>query len=123
MIIEIGHFAVITALVLAVIGIAAPIVGLKRRDAVWVEVGRQAVTLNFVLISIGVLAMVYSYLTQDYSVKYVYATSNSKLPIFYKVAGLWGGHEGSLLLWSLILSFYCMMAESIHRGYFISWKV
>lgn len=114
MIIELGHFAVITALVLAVLGIVSPIVGLKRRDAVWVGVGRQAVTLNFVLISVGMLAMIYSYLTHDYSVKYVYATSNTKLPIFYKIAGLWGGHEGSLLLWAWILALFCMMAVHIH---------
>jgi cytochrome c-type biogenesis protein CcmF len=114
MIIELGHFAVITALVLAVLGIVSPIVGLKRRDAVWVEVGRQAVTLNFVLISVGMLAMIYAYLTHDYSVKYVYATSNTKLSIFYKIAGLWGGHEGSLLLWAWVLALFCMMAVHIH---------
>ncbi len=114
MIIEIGHFAVITALVLAVVGIVFPIVGLRRRDAVWVETGQQAVLLNFILISVGMIAMIYSYLIQDYSVKYVYATSNSKLPIFYKVAGLWGGHEGSLLLWAWILSLFCMLATRIH---------
>ncbi len=114
MVIEIGHFAVITALVLSVVGVASPLIGLKKRDSVWVEVGRQAVTLNFILISIGMAAMIYSYLTQDYSVRYVYATSNSKLPIFYKVAGLWGGHEGSLLLWAWILSLFCALAVWIH---------
>ncbi|HEY5600248.1 MAG TPA: heme lyase CcmF/NrfE family subunit, partial [Candidatus Manganitrophaceae bacterium] len=58
--------------------------------------------------------MIYSYVTQDYSVRYVFSTSNSKLPIFYKVAGLWGGHEGSLLLWAWILSFFCALAVWIH---------
>ncbi|HLG21835.1 MAG TPA: hypothetical protein VI382_03400, partial [Candidatus Manganitrophaceae bacterium] len=110
MFIEIGQFAVVTALVLSLIGVVAPLIGLKRRSAVWVEVGRQAVTLNFFLLSIGMAAMIYSYVTQDFSVRYVFSTSNSKLPMFYKVAGLWGGHEGSLLLWAWILSFFCALA-------------
>ncbi len=114
MILEFGHFATITALVLAIVGMATPWVGLSTRNGVWVSVGRQAVTLNFFLITIGMAAMIYSFVTQDYSVKYVYGASNSKLPIFYKVAGLWGGHEGSLLLWAWVLSLFCMLAVLIH---------
>ncbi len=111
---EFGHFAVVTALVLSIVGIVAPILGLRLKAPVWTAVARQAVTANFVLLSIGVGCMIYSYLTQDYSVKYVFSTSNSRLPIFYKIAGLWGGHEGSLLLWVWILSLYCMLAAWIH---------
>ncbi|MFQ5579604.1 MAG: heme lyase CcmF/NrfE family subunit [Nitrospiria bacterium] len=114
MVIEIGHYAVVTALLLSVFGIAAPVIGLRKKSLAWVEVGQRAVILNFILISIGMAALVYSYLTQDYSVKYVYATSNSNLPIFYKIAGLWGGHEGSLLLWAWILSLFCMVAATLH---------
>ena len=114
MIIEIGHLAVIIALVLSAVGIVTPIIGLKTQNGVWFQIGKQAVTANFALLSIGMAAMIYSYVAQDYSVKYIAATSNSKLPMFYKVAGLWGGHEGSLLLWSWILSLYCMMAVWIH---------
>ncbi|MFI5303494.1 MAG: heme lyase CcmF/NrfE family subunit [Nitrospiria bacterium] len=114
MIIEIGHLAVIIALVLAILGIVSPLVGIRMQKGVWIEVGKQAVTLNFILLSIGMATMIYSYVAQDYSVKYIWATSNSKLPIFYKIAGLWGGHEGSLLLWAWILSLYCMAAVWIH---------
>ncbi|MFQ5588517.1 MAG: heme lyase CcmF/NrfE family subunit [Nitrospiria bacterium] len=114
MMIEIGHFAVVTALVLSFVGIATPLIGLKTRNATWVVVGRRAVISMFVLITIGMAILIYGYLTEDYSVKYIYATSNSKLPVFYKVAGLWGGHEGSLLLWAWILSLYCMLATLIH---------
>jgi len=111
---ELGHFAVATALVLAIMGILCPIVGLRSKNGVWVAVARQAVSANFILLSIGVGCMIYSYVTQDYSVKYVFSTSNSRLPIFYKIAGLWGGHEGSLLLWAWVLSLYCMLAAWIH---------
>ena len=111
---DFGHFAVATALVLSMVGIVCPIVGIWAKRPAWVAVARQAVTANFILLSIGVGCMIYSYVTQDYSVKYVFSTSNSRLPIFYKIAGLWGGHEGSLLLWAWILSLYCMLAAWIH---------
>lgn len=114
MLVELGHFAVVTALILSALGIVTPLIGLKTRNATWVVVGRRAVISTFVLISIGMAILIYSYLAEDYSVKYIYATSNSKLPIFYKIAGLWGGHEGSLLLWAWILSLYCMLATMIH---------
>ncbi|MFQ5598322.1 MAG: heme lyase CcmF/NrfE family subunit [Nitrospiria bacterium] len=114
MIVEIGHFAVAMALVLSALGIITPLIGLRTKRATWVVVGRRAVISTFVLITIGMATLIYSYLTEDYSVKYIYATSNSKLSIFYKVAGLWGGHEGSLLLWAWILSLYCMLATLIH---------
>lgn len=114
MMIEFGHFAVVTALILSVVGIVSPLIGLKSRNAAWVIVGRRAVIAIFILLSIGMATLIYGYLAEDYSVKYIYATSNSKLPVFYKIAGLWGGHEGSLLLWAWILSFYCMLATLIH---------
>ena len=111
---DFGHFAVATALVLSIVGIVCSLVGVRTARPAWVAVARQAVTANFVLLSIGVGCMIYSYVTQDYSVKYVFSTSNSRLPIFYKIAGLWGGHEGSLLLWAWVLSLYCMLAAWIH---------
>ena len=114
MFIEIGHFAVITALVLSAVGILSPLLGLKTRNPILVRIARQAITINFFLLSIGIASLIYSYLTHDYSVQYVAATSNSKLPIFYKVAGLWGGHEGSLLLWVWILSTFCTIAAWLH---------
>lgn len=114
MFIEIGHFAVILALVLSVIGIISPILGLKSNRPDLVRVARQAVTLNFFLVSIGMAALIYSFLTNDYSVKYVAETSNSKLPVFYKVAGLWGGHEGSLMLWVWILTAYSTLVVWMH---------
>ncbi len=114
MVIEIGHFAVVTALVLSVVGLVSPMIGLQSRNGVWVAVARQAVTANFFLLSIGMAAMIFSYVSQDYSVKYIYTTSNSKLPIFYKIAGLWGGHEGSLLLWVWVLALFCALAARIH---------
>ena len=79
MILELGHFAVITAFILAIVGMTTPWVGLTTKNGAWVAVGRQAVTLNFFLISAGMAAMIYSFVTQDYSVKYVFASSNLSL--------------------------------------------
>lgn len=112
--IEIGHFSVVLALVLSLVAIVTPIIGLKTLNSDWVRIGRQAVSLTFFLISIGMAAMIHSYLTDDFSVKYVMATSNSKLPIFYKVSALWGGHEGSLLLWVWILAGFSTVAVWVH---------
>src|SRR3989304_1908848 len=114
MIIELGHFAVITALVLSVIGIVSPMIGLKTKNPAWIRAGRQAVTLIFILLVIGMGSLIYSFLIRDFSIKYVALTSNSKLPWFYTVTALWGGHEGSLLLWVFILSAYCTVASWLH---------
>ncbi len=114
MIIDIGHFAVVIALVLSLVGIVAPIVGLKTRNPAWIQTGRQAVTLIFILLSIGMASLIYAFVTRDFSVQYVMATSNSRLPWFYTVAALWGGHEGSLLLWVWILATLCTIAAWLH---------
>jgi len=113
-VIEIGHFAVVTALVLSLVGMVTPLIGLKTRDWTWVRTGRQAVTLIFLLILTGIISLEYAFIHRDFSVKYVANTSNSKLPFFYTVAGLWGGHEGSLLLWVFILSMFCTAAVWLH---------
>ena len=112
--VELGHVAVILALMLSLVGVAAPILGLRTRNGAWIVMGRQAVTLIFLLLAIAMGTMIDAFLTRDFSVKYVAATSNSKLPLFYTVAALWGGHEGSLLLWVFILSAFCTTAVWLH---------
>ncbi|MFZ5876023.1 MAG: heme lyase CcmF/NrfE family subunit [Nitrospirota bacterium] len=114
MIVELGHIAVITALVLSVFGVIAPVIGLRTKNPDWLRSARQAVTLIFVLLALSIAALEYAYLTRDFSVAYVAATSNSKLPIFYTVSALWGGHEGSLLLWVFILSAFSTLAVWLH---------
>jgi cytochrome c-type biogenesis protein CcmF len=74
----------------------------------------MAVTLIFALLSIGMLSLVYSFIVRDFSVLYVANNSNSKLPFFYTVSAVWGGHEGSLLLWVFILSVFSTLAVWLH---------
>ena len=114
MIIEIGHFSVVVALVLSVLGIGASIAALQTRNPDWVRVGRISVTLIFALLFIGMASLVYAFIVRDFSVAYVANNSNSKLPFFYTISAVWGGHEGSLLLWVFILSAFSTLAVWLH---------
>ena len=114
MIIEIGHFSVVVAFVLSILGVVSSFVALRTKNADWVRVGRIAVTFVFVLLAVGMASLVYSFVMRDFSVEYVATNSNSKLPFFYTVAAVWGGHEGSLLLWVFILSAFSTLAVWLH---------
>ena len=114
MIIEIGHFSVVVALVLSVFGIGSSIAALRTRNPDWVRVGRISVTLIFALLFIGMASLVYAFIVRDFSVAYVANNSNSKLPFFYTISAVWGGHEGSLLLWVFILSTFSTLAVWLH---------
>ena len=114
MIIEIGHFSVVVAFVLSILGMACALLGLWTKNWDWVRVGRVALTLIFVLLAVGMATLIYSFLIRDFSVAYVANTSNSKLPLFYTIAAVWGGHEGSLLLWVFILATFSTVAVWLH---------
>ncbi|BBJ23766.1 heme lyase CcmF/NrfE family subunit [Candidatus Nitrotoga sp. AM1P] len=103
MIPEIGNFSLMLALVLALILGVLPITGSLRGNRQLMALARPAARgqLAFIVIAFGCL--VYTFVTNDFSVKYVAAHSNSLLPVQYRVAAVWGGHEGSLLLWMLML--------------------
>ncbi len=104
MIAEIGHFALILACCVAVVQSCLPILGAARGDTAWMAVGAPAARGQFVLILIAFCSLGYPFAANDFSVQYVAANSNSMLPLPYRLAAIWGGHEGSLLLWALILS-------------------
>ena len=106
MIPEIGHFALILALLVAFIQGSFPIIGAARGNTVWMGLARPAARAQFFLISVAFICLAYAFATMDYSVTYVASNSNSKLPLQYRIAAVWGGHEGSLLLWAMILSIW-----------------
>jgi cytochrome c-type biogenesis protein CcmF len=101
---ELGHFALILALLLAALtaffGIAGPATGRER----WVAAVPAAVAGQVVMVATAMGLLVYAFVTYDFSVLYVAENSNSALPLLYRVAALWGAHEGSLLLWIFLLS-------------------
>ncbi|HXY98277.1 MAG TPA: heme lyase CcmF/NrfE family subunit, partial [Steroidobacteraceae bacterium] len=103
---ELGHFALILALLLAGLqaffGIAGPLFGRER----WSAAVIPAVAGQFVMVATAVGCLVASFVGNDFSVKYVAENSNTALPVFYRVAALWGAHEGSLLLWIMLLALW-----------------
>jgi cytochrome c-type biogenesis protein CcmF len=101
---ELGHFALVLALLLAAAQAVFGIVGAARGDLRWQAAVRPAVAGQFVLVSVSMATLVYAFVNFDFSVIYVASNSNSALPTFYRVAALWGAHEGSLLLWIWILA-------------------
>ncbi len=104
MIVEIGHFALILALFVAVVQATVPLVGAHRNDTSWMAIARSGAWVQAGLISLAFGALVFAYVTSDFSVINVAANSHSDKPLLYKIAGVWGNHEGSLLLWVAILA-------------------
>ncbi len=106
MIPEIGHFALILALLITLIQGVLPIAGAARGDRVWMAVARPAAQGQAFFVTFAWLCLVYSFVTNDFSVLNVAQNSNSQLPVEYKFAASWGSHEGSLLLWVLMLAWW-----------------
>ncbi len=106
MIPEIGHFSLILALLVALVLGSLPIIGAARGNAAWMALAKPAARAQFFLIAVAFVCLAYTFAIMDYSVTYVAANSNSKLPLQYRIAAVWGGHEGSLLLWAMILSIW-----------------
>ncbi|MDP1659229.1 MAG: heme lyase CcmF/NrfE family subunit [Methylotenera sp.] len=106
MIPEIGHFALILALLVALMLGSFPLIGAARGNAVWMGLAKPLAHVHFYLIAFSFICLAYAFAAMDYSVAYVANNSNSKLPLQFRIAAVWGGHEGSLLLWALILSIW-----------------
>ena len=104
MIPELGHFSLIVALFLATTLGVLPILGAARNNAVLMGVARPVAYGQLLLMSFAFSALAYSFLSNDFSVLYVAQHSNSQLPAIYRFSAIWGGHEGSLLLWALLLA-------------------
>ncbi len=104
MIPELGHFALVLALLLSTSQSAFSFGGAARGNAAWMAAGRSAVVGQFVFVAVAFGALAWSFVQQDFSVLYVASNSHSELPVFFRVAAVWGAHEGSLLLWSLCLA-------------------
>ncbi len=104
MIIEIGHFALILALLLALAQGIFPLLGAARRKLAWMRVGWVAPLGQLLFISIAIGTLAYAFIGNDFSVLYVASNSNATLPLEYRIAAVWGGHEGSLLMWILMLA-------------------
>jgi cytochrome c-type biogenesis protein CcmF len=109
---EVGQFALVLALLLAAAQGVLALAGAARGDSAWMSAARSAAHGQFVFVAIAYGCLTYAFVTNDFSVQYVASHSNSALPLHYRITGVWGGHEGSLLLWVLILVAW-MVAVSV----------
>ncbi len=115
MIPEIGNFTLIVALFIALVQGVLPIVGAARGNAVLMGSARTLAAGQFVFVAIAFGCLTYSFIVNDFSVLYVAQHSNSQLPVAYRVAAVWGGHEGSLLLWTFILTLWTIAVASFSK--------
>ena len=106
MIAEIGHFALILATGVALYQFLVPLLGAYRGDAGLMRSGISAALLQLGLIAIAFAVLTHAYIVSDFSVQNVFENSHSAKPLLYKISGVWGNHEGSMILWVLILALY-----------------
>jgi len=106
MIPELGHYALMLALGLALIQGVMPIVGTRTNDPVLMSIAAPAALAQFAFVATAFAALAVSYVTSDFSVLNVYENSNTQMPLIYRLTSIWGNHEGSMMLWVSILTFF-----------------
>ena len=115
MIVELGHYALILALLVALLQGVLPLIGTMTRNWHWQSLARPAAIIQFVLVSLAFAALAYAFQENDFSVRYVAENSNTRLPTMYRFAAVWGGHEGSLLLWLELLAVWTVSVAIFSR--------
>jgi cytochrome c-type biogenesis protein CcmF len=114
--VEAGHFALVLAFALALVQSSVPLIGARRGDARMMAVGGPAAVTGFALTAIAFAVLVSAYVRSDFSVANVWENSHSLKPMLFKVTGTWGNHEGSMLLWVLILTFFGALVALFGRN-------
>ncbi|MFC2967173.1 heme lyase CcmF/NrfE family subunit [Acidimangrovimonas pyrenivorans] len=103
---ELGHFALALALVVAIVQTIVPLIGAHKGWSGWMAVADPAATTQFLLVAFSFVALTWAFVSDDFSLKLVADNSHTLKPLIYKISGVWGNHEGSMLLWVLILSMF-----------------
>ena len=106
MIVETGHYALVLAFAVALVQFAVPLWGASTRDGALTRVGPGAALAQFALVALAFAALTHAHLVSDFSLANVVENSHSAKPLIYKISGVWGNHEGSMLLWVLILALF-----------------
>ncbi|CAI2935657.1 heme lyase CcmF/NrfE family subunit [Aminobacter niigataensis] len=104
--VEMGHFALVLALVLSLVQSLVPLYGAYKGDAKLMAVGGPVTVTGFAMIALSFTVLTLAYVQSDFSLVNVWENSHSLKPMIYKFTGTWGNHEGSMLLWVMILSFF-----------------
>ena len=116
MIPELGHFALILALGVALVQGIVPLVGAQQGRVAWMRMARPAARASFLLMAVSFVTLAWSFYVSDFSVLYVAEHSNSQLPTVYRFGAVWGGHEGSLLLWVFMLAGWSFAVSVFSRS-------
>ena len=116
MIPELGQLLLLLALAVALVQAVMPLLGAHRGRADWMALARPTAYLQFGLVALAFVLLTASFVRNDFSVLYVASNSNSALPLPYRIAAVWGGHEGSLLLWVLMLCLWTVAVARFSRS-------
>jgi len=114
--VELGHFALVLAFVVVLVQSTLPWLGLVRNDARIQLMAHSTVHVQTALLLLSFVLLTYGFLINDFSVDYIARQSNTLLPIEYKISAVWGGHEGSLLLWAFILALWSSLVAKFSKG-------
>ena len=113
---EIGHFALVLALMVAIVQSVFPILGAATNNAQWIAMAKPTARAQLLCLIVSFACLTASFLASDFSVLYVASNSNTLMPVIYKVSAVWGAHEGSLLLWVLILAIWAYLVSVFSKG-------
>ncbi|RAI00998.1 heme lyase NrfEFG subunit NrfE [Acuticoccus sediminis] len=119
---EVGHFALVLALAVALVQSVLPIVGARTGDARLMATAAPSAGAVFALVGFAFVALAAAYVRSDFSLVNVYENSHSAKPLVYKIAGVWGNHEGSMMLWILVLTLFGLMAATLGRNMALSLR-
>ncbi|WP_425052686.1 heme lyase CcmF/NrfE family subunit [Psychromarinibacter sp. S121] len=116
MIVELGHFALILAAAVSLVQAVVPMIGAQKGWRGWMAVAEPAASAQFFLTAVAFAALTYAFVTSDFSLRLVVLNSHTDKPMLYKISGVWGNHEGSMLLWVLILTLFGACAAWFGQG-------
>ena len=116
MIIELGHLALILAFALSLVQMVVPMIGAHKGWRPWMDIANPLAKIQFLLTAVAFGALTYGFVVSDFSLSVVVANSHTAKPMLYKVAGVWGNHEGSMLLWVLIITLFGAAASVFGGG-------
>ncbi len=116
MIVELGHFALVLALCLSLVQAVVPMLGYRTGRTDLMGMAMPAASGQFVFLALAFAALGWAFLQNDFSVAYVAANSNTELPWYYRLAAVWGAHEGSLLLWVTMLAGWSLAVAAFSRS-------
>src|SRR5215470_16237005 len=116
MLVETGHFALVLALSVAAVQVSLPLVGAARSNRALMDIARPTAVLQLALVAFAFAIFIHAHIVSDFSVLNVFENSSLSKPMLYKITGVWGSHEGSMLLWVFMLALFGGLVAFFGRG-------